>query len=128
MTNISFVSNWKSDHDVINTMSSGQIAAVVITIYLALNKVYSKGYGALLIDVPVQTMDKISLVELLINEFSDRQIIISTHEDHVCRYFIYKLFKCRRKIKLLERKEYQLTNKKINEVSILAPTKQLSPL
>lgn len=117
LKNIRFVSNWESDHDVINTMSSGQIAAVVITLYLALNKVYSKGFGALLIDDPVQTMDEInmiSLVELLRNEFSDRQIILSTHEDHVSRYFIYKFLKYRRKVKqvkLLERKEYQLSNK-----------------
>ena len=116
LKNIRFVSNWESDHDVINTMSSGQIAAVVITLYLALNKVYSKGFGTLLIDDPVQTMDEInmiSLVELLRNEFSDRQIILSTHEDHVSRYFIYKFLKYRRnvkQVKLLERKEYQLSN------------------
>ena len=116
LKNIRFVSNWKSDHDVINTMSSGQIAAVIITFYLALNKVYSKGFGALLIDDPVQTMDEInmiSLVELLRNEFSDRQIILSTHEDHVSRYFIYKFLKYKRKvrqIKLFDRKEYQLSN------------------
>jgi len=116
LKNIRFVSSWKSDHDVINTMSSGQIAAVVITLYLALNKVYAQGFGTLLIDDPVQTMDEvnmISLVELLRNEFSDRQIILSTHEDHVSRYFIYKFLKYRRtvrQVKLLDRKEYQLSN------------------
>ncbi|MCT7359581.1 AAA family ATPase [Thalassolituus pacificus] len=116
LKNIRFVSNWKSDHDVINTMSSGQIAAVVITLYLALNKVYAKGLAVLLIDDPVQTMDEInmiSLVELLRNEFSDRQIILSTHEDHVSKYFLYKFLKYRksvRQIKLMERKEFQLSN------------------
>lgn len=116
LKNIRFVSNWDSDHDVLNTMSSGQIAAVVITLYLALNKVYSQGLGTLLIDDPVQTMDEInmiSLVELLRNEFSDRQIILSTHEDHVARYFLYKFLKYRRsvrQIKLMERKEFQLSN------------------
>jgi exonuclease SbcC len=116
LKNIRFVSNWNSDHDVINTMSSGQIAAVVITLYLALNKVYAKGLSSLLIDDPVQTMDEInmiSLVELLRNEFSDRQIILSTHEDHVSRYFMYKFLKYKRNVrqmKLLERKEYQLSN------------------
>ncbi|MEB8433873.1 AAA family ATPase [Cocleimonas sp. KMM 6892] len=116
LKNIRFVSNWKSDHDIINTMSSGQIAAVVITLYLALNKIYTKGLGTLLIDDPVQTMDEInmiSLVELLRNEFSDRQIILSTHEDHVSRYFIYKFLKYQcsvRQIKLIDRKEYQLSN------------------
>ena len=116
LKNIRFVSNWSSDHDVINTMSSGQIAAIVITLYLALNKVYAKGLSPLLIDDPVQTMDEInmiSLVELLRNEFYDRQIVLSTHEDHVSRYFIYKFLKYKknvRQMKLLERKEYQLSN------------------
>ena len=116
LRNIRFVSNWNNDHDVINTMSSGQIAAVVITLYLTLNKVYSKGLGTLLIDDPVQTMDEInmiSLVELLRNEFSDKQIVLSTHEDHVSKYFIYKFLKYRskvRQVKLLDRKEYQLSH------------------
>lgn len=116
LRNIRLVSNWKSDHDVINTMSSGQIAAVIVTLYLALCKVYAKGLGTILIDDPVQTMDEInmiSLVELLRNEFSDRQIILSTHEDHVSRYIIYKFLKYQRtvrQVKLFDRKEYQLSN------------------
>ncbi|MCF6258098.1 MAG: AAA family ATPase [Gammaproteobacteria bacterium] len=116
LRNIRFVANWDSDHDVLNTMSSGQIAAIVITLYLALNKVYSQGLGVILIDDPVQTMDEInmiSLVELLRNEFSDRQIILSTHEDHVARYFLYKFLKYQRsvrQVKLIDRKEYQLSN------------------
>jgi exonuclease SbcC len=116
LKNIRFVSNWDSDHDVLNTMSSGQIAAIVITLYLALNKVYAQGFGCLLIDDPVQTMDEInmiSLVELLRNEFSDRQIILSTHEDHVSKYFLYKFLKYHlkvRQIKLIDRKEFQLSN------------------
>ena len=116
LKNIRFVSNWLSDHDVINTMSSGQIAAIVISLYLALNKVYARGLSPLLIDDPVQTMDEInmiSLVELLRNEFSNRQIILSTHEEHVSRYFMYKFLKYKknvRQIKLLDKKEYQLSN------------------
>ncbi|MNF43360.1 recombination protein F [compost metagenome] len=116
LKNIRLVSDWNSDHDVINTMSSGQIAATVISLYLALNKVYAKGFSPILIDDPVQTMDEInmiSLVELLRNEFSNRQIVLSTHEDHVSKYFIYKFLKYRksvRQIRLLEMKEYQLTN------------------
>lgn len=117
LKNIRFVANWESDHDVLNTMSSGQIAAIVISLYLALNKVYSQGLGTILIDDPVQTMDEInmiSLVELLRNEFSDRQLVLSTHEDHVSKYFLYKFLKYRRsarQIRLIDRKEYQLSNK-----------------
>lgn len=122
LKNIRFVANWESDHDVLNTMSSGQIAAIVISLYLALNKVYSQGLGTILIDDPVQTMDEInmiSLVELLRNEFSDRQLVLSTHEDHVSKYFLYKFLKYgrnARQIRLIDRKEYQLSNK-IKQVS-----------
>jgi exonuclease SbcC len=119
LKNIRFVANWESDHDVLNTMSSGQIAAIVISLYLALNKVYSQGLGTILIDDPVQTMDEInmiSLVELLRNEFSDRQLVLSTHEDHVSKYFLYKFLKygrTARQIRLIDRKEYQLSNNKV---------------
>ena len=119
LKNIRFVANWESDHDVLNTMSSGQIAAIVISLYLALNKVYSQGLGTILIDDPVQTMDEINMissVELLRNEFADRQLVLSTHEDHVSKYFLYKFLKYGRtvrQIRLIDRKEYQLSNNKV---------------
>lgn len=112
LRNVRLVSDWKSDHDILNTMSSGQISAVVISLSLALNKVYSKTFSTILIDDPVQTMDDInmsSFVELLRNEFSDRQIILSTHEENVSRYFAYKFMKHGRtvkKINVMERKEF----------------------
>jgi ATPase involved in DNA repair len=117
LKNVRLVSDWNSDHDILNTMSSGQIAAVVISLTLALNRVYAKHFNTILIDDPVQTMDDInmiSLVELLRNEFADRQIIISTHEDEVSRYFLYKYIKhghTARKINLMERKQYVLDKK-----------------
>lgn len=104
LKNVRFVSNYERDHDVLNTMSSGQISAVVIALTLALNKIYAKGFAPILIDDPVQTMDDInmtSLVELLRNEFPDRQIILSTHEDKVAKYFIYKYLKYGRKVRQL---------------------------
>ncbi|MBM7868126.1 AAA family ATPase [Heliobacterium gestii] len=95
---IRFISDIKNKHDVVHSMSSGQIAGVVIAWSLALNKVYSSqnNFNAILIDDPVQTMDDInmaSLVDLLRNEFSDKQLIISTHEDYVSRYMRYKFKK-----------------------------------
>ncbi|KIM06815.1 MAG: hypothetical protein KU38_12040 [Sulfurovum sp. FS08-3] len=96
LTNIRFVSKWESDHDVINTTSSGQLAGIVIALTLALNKVYSKGFNTILIDDPVQSMDDInmiSLVELLRNDFKDKQIFISTHEDSIEKYILYKFIK-----------------------------------
>lgn len=123
LKNVRLVSDWNSDHDILNTMSSGQIAAVVISLTLALNRVYAKGFDTILIDDPVQTMDDInmiSLVELLRNEFADRQIILSTHEEDVSRYFLYKYLKhghTAMKINLMERKEYRLTNKNVTYAS-----------
>ncbi|EZH77243.1 chromosome segregation protein SMC [Ectopseudomonas composti] len=112
LKNVKLVSNWKSDHDILNTMSSGQISAVVIALSMALNKVYSKKFSTILIDDPVQTMDDInmsSFVELLRNEFPDRQIILSTHEEKVSRYFTYKFLKHKknvRRINMMDRTEY----------------------
>ncbi|WP_342439125.1 AAA family ATPase [Paenibacillus sp. FSL L8-0436] len=94
---ISFVSDINSDHDALNYLSSGQLSALVISFMLALNKIYGhKDLGILLIDDPVQTMDEIniaSLTELLRNDFSHKQIIISTHEEDVSRYLQYKFSK-----------------------------------
>lgn len=104
LRNVRLVSNYQRDHDVLNTMSSGQISAVVISLTLALNKIYAKKFSPILIDDPVQTMDDInmsSLVELLRNEFPDRQIVLSTHEDKVAKYFVYKYLKYGRKVRQL---------------------------
>lgn len=66
---------------------------------LAMNKLYvgdDDQLGFLLIDDPVQTMDDInmaSLVELLRNEFDDKQIILSTHELDKENYILHKFLK-----------------------------------
>ena len=116
LKNVRLVSNWESDHDILNTMSSGQISAVVISLTLALHRVYSTKFSTILIDDPVQTMDDInmsSLVEVLRNDFSNKQIILSTHEDKVARYFTYKFLKYSKNVKsvnLMQRKEHVLSN------------------
>ena len=49
-----------------------------------------------MIDDPVQSMDDInmiSLVELLRNDFKDKQIFLSTHEDEIEKYILYKYMK-----------------------------------
>lgn len=117
LKNVRLVSNWESDHDILNTMSSGQISAVVIALTLALHKVYSTRFSSILIDDPVQTMDDInmsSLVEVLRNDFSGKQIILSTHEDKVTKYFTYKYLKHSESVKiinLMQRKEYVPSNR-----------------
>lgn len=94
LKNLKFVSNNYSDHDAINYLSSGQLSALIISFTLALNKVYGNNeMNTILIDDPVQTMDDInmmSFIELIRNEFADKQIIISTHEDSVSLFMRYK--------------------------------------
>lgn len=117
LKNVRLVSNWESDHDILNTMSSGQISAVVIALTLALHRVYSTKFSGILIDDPVQTMDDInmaSLVEVLRNDFREKQIILSTHEEKVARYFTYKYLKHGEGVKIInvmQRKEYVPSNK-----------------
>ena len=96
INNIRFVSSWNSDQDVINTTSSGQLAGIVIALTLTLNMVYSQNFNAILIDDPIQSMDDInmiSLIELLRNDFKDKQIFISTHEESIEKYILYKFIK-----------------------------------
>jgi exonuclease SbcC len=68
-------------------------------------------YGLLLlIDDPVQTMDEINVadcIDLLRHEFRDRQIFISTHEDHASSYFRYKFGKANLEIQRINFKDIQ---------------------
>ena len=86
-----------SEHDVLYTMSSGQLSAVLLAFSLAMNKIYvTEGIRTIFIDDPIQCMDDInmiSFVELLRGEFSDNQIILSTHEEHFSNYIRYKFKK-----------------------------------
>jgi exonuclease SbcC len=92
---IKFLEHHSQNTDVIFTMSSGQLATLVIAFTLALNKRFSKN-KLLFIDDPVQTLDELNvagLVELLRNEFNDQQIFLSTHEDSISTYIRYKFKK-----------------------------------
>jgi len=95
-----FVSNGDAKHDILNTFSSGQLSGFVLAFLFAMNKQYIKessdDIGFMLIDDPVQTMDDInisSLIEVLRNDFSDKQIILSTHEIDKENYILYKFYK-----------------------------------
>lgn len=88
-----FCSSIGAEHDAWSTMSSGQLAGVIIAFMLAMNRVFPTGLKTLLIDDPIQSMDDInmaSFIQLLREEFSDYQIIISTHESRVANYVTYK--------------------------------------
>ena len=85
------------EHDVLYTMSSGQLSAVLLSFSLALNKIYAGDtFNTLLIDDPIQCMDDInmiSFVELLRQEFADTQVIMSTHEEIFSNFIQYKFNK-----------------------------------
>lgn len=82
---VKFYSNIDIENDPLYNLSSGQISALVISFCLALNQVYSDhDFGSILIDDPIQTMDDVntlSFIDLIRHGFSNRQFIISTHED-----------------------------------------------
>lgn len=95
-----FVSNGDAKHDILNTFSSGQLSGFVLSFLFAMNKRYiteaTDDIGFILIDDPVQTMDDIniaSFIEVLRNDFSDKQIILSTHESDKENYILYKFLK-----------------------------------
>ena len=95
-----FVSNGDAKHDILNTFSSGQLSGFVMAFLFAMNKQYIKkssdDIGFILIDDPVQTMDDIniaSLIEVMRNDFSNKQIILSTHEADKENYILYKFLK-----------------------------------
>lgn len=103
-------------HDALFTMSSGQLAVLIIAFTLTLNKKYSQN-KLLFIDDPVQTLDELnlsSLIELLRNEFSDRQIFMSTHEDKMSVYMRYKFEKFRFKTARLNFKDRYFSPVKSN--------------
>ncbi|WP_417873607.1 AAA family ATPase [Xanthomarina gelatinilytica] len=92
---IKFVTTPNKTYDAIFSMSNGQLAALVISFTLALNKKYSTNQ-LLFIDDPVQSMDDMNtagFVEVLRNDFSDRQIFLSTHEESMSTYVRYKFKK-----------------------------------
>lgn len=90
---VKFSATPNDSHDAWNTMSSGQLAGVVISFMLAMNKVYPSKLSTLMIDDPVQTMDEVnmaSFVQMMRYEFPELQILLSTHESKVANYFHYK--------------------------------------
>lgn len=94
LDSIRLLASKQFDHDVLYTLSSGQLTGVIIALTLTLNKIYGNdNFSCILIDDPVQTMDDLniaSLVELLRNEFKEYQMIVSTHEEDFSRYIRYK--------------------------------------
>lgn len=107
-SSMNFTTVRDSQHDATLSMSSGQISALSLSLFLALNKKYAKT-AFVFIDDPTQCMDEIniaSLSDLLRVELRDRQVIISTHEQDISDYLCYRYGKAglsRKQINLLEK-------------------------
>ena len=112
--NLKFTQGNDTSHDVLYSMSSGQLSALVIAFSLAMNKIYDESdIGLFLIDDPMQSMDEInmaSLIDLIRNDFSDKQMILSTHEDDISAFMRFKFYNFNKKTISVNMKEKQFEN------------------
>jgi len=79
--------------DVSNKFSAGQKNVTNIALTLALKKIAATNLDIFMIDDPCQSLDELniaSFVEIMKNEFTNTQIILSTHEDKIASYIKYK--------------------------------------
>ena len=94
---IRFEAEGRQGHDILYTLSSGQLSAVAISIALTLNKIYAQdSIRCVFIDDPIQTMDELnvaSFCEVLRTDFKEYQFILSTHKEDFSDYIRYKFEK-----------------------------------
>ncbi len=89
---IKFVTSPNKSYDAVFSMSTGQLSSLILSFTLALNKKYSIS-RLLFIDAPVQSMDDINtagFIDVLRNDFKDRQVFVSTHEEMLSSFIRYK--------------------------------------
>lgn len=87
--------------DVSNKFSTGQKNVANIALMLALKKIAATNLDVFMIDDPCQSLDELniaSFVEIIKNEFTKTQIILSTHENKIASYFKYKIDKIGKEI------------------------------
>ena len=105
----------KSEEDVYNVLSAGQLNGLVLSILLAVHKVFGKdkNLDMLLIDDPLQTIDdvsSISLTDLLVDLMTDGQIVLSTHEDSKIDLLNYKFVQAGYSVDVLDMQKEYLNN------------------
>ncbi|MBE9387803.1 AAA family ATPase [Vagococcus salmoninarum] len=87
--------NKKMNTDIFNILSIGQLNGVIISILLAIRKIYSKEnqLNMIMIDDPLQSIDDVSahsFADILVEEFPNTQVLLSTHEEDKSRLIQYK--------------------------------------
>lgn len=91
--------------DVSNKFSTGQKNVANIALMLALKKIAATNLDIFMIDDPCQSLDELniaSFVEIIKNEFTKTQIILSTHEDKIASYIKYKIEKAGKEIVMFD--------------------------
>ena len=103
---IRFKSDTNNDHDVMNQLSTGQLAVVSLAFTLSLNTMFklSDNLNFLMIDDPVQDMDAmnvLSFIEILRHGIIDKyQIILSTYSDFNALFMGYKFANSNSKVNI----------------------------
>lgn len=111
--NIQLINSFEDKHDILYSMSSGQLSAVALAFLLCMNQVYgsNKTCSILLIDDPVQTIDDVNMVgfvDILRYGFADRQIFVSTHEQKFEWFLRYRYSKAGKIVKNFNMKDLML--------------------
>lgn len=111
-----------SGHDIVNKFSSGQKSVMNVATMIAFRKIRSSKFNLFMIDDPCQSMDDIntaSLTEILRNEFSDSQVIISTHSEVTANYMCYKYSKAGKRFRNINvQKEFYTIEKEARVAKI----------
>lgn len=102
----------KSDVDVYNILSTGQLNGLAISFLLSIRSVYrnENGLDLLMIDDPLQTIDDISAISLadLLSTYKNNQTILSTHEDSKAELFKYKFQQMNQTVKAENMRDFYM--------------------
>lgn len=113
---IRFKSDPNNDHDVMNQLSTGQLAVVSLAFTLSLNTMFklSEQLNFLMIDDPIQDMDAmnvLSFIEILRHGIMENyQIVLSTYSDFNALFMGYKFANSNSPIDIVYKNVRELQN------------------
>ena len=113
---IRFKSDPNNDHDVMNQLSTGQLAVVSLAFTLSLNTMFklSEQLNFLMIDDPIQDMDAmnvLSFIEILRHGIMEKyQIVLSTYSDFNALFMGYKFANSNSPIDIVYKNVRELQN------------------
>lgn len=119
---IRFKSDPNNDHDVMNQLSTGQLAVVSLAFTLSLNTTFklSEQLNFLMIDDPIQDMDAmnvLSFIEILRHGIMENyQIVLSTYSDFNALFMGYKFANSNSSIDIVYKNVRELQNKQFDEI------------